>query len=348
MLPEDFDPNRAEAFTERLRTALNESAVILMISLGQRTGLFRAMAEHGPGTANQIAIRAGLHERYVREWLAAMVTGGVVEFDLSLESYRLPAEHARSLSRAALPLGLGWLARLIPMLGANEGRIVECFRNGGGVPESEYPGFPEFHVDLQAQLSAALPETVLPLVPGFDARLRDGIDVLEVGCGGGRVLESLAERYPASRFTGWEETGVPAGGSRAPNVRLYARSYTQPTAQPEFDVALTFWSLHTHPDPGRALRVIRGSLREGGFYLMQDVRGSSEPYNNVGHPMAPLVYAMSCLHCLSVALAEGGEGLGAFWGEELSLRLLREAGFGKIDVRQTSSDFTNNYYLAHA
>jgi len=346
VIPPDFDPNRAEAFSERVRTALNEAAVVLMISLGQRTGLFRAMAEHGPGTANQIAIRAGLHERYVREWLAAMVTGRVVEFDLSLQSYRLPAEHARSLSRGALPLGLGWLARLIPILGANEGRIVECFRTGGGVPESEYPDFVEFHEDLQAQLSAAVPETVLPLVPGLDARLRAGIDVLEVGCGGGRVLESLAERYPASRFTGWEESGVPGRGSAAPNVRLHARPYTDP-AEPEYDVALTFWSLHTHPDPGRALRVIRGALREGGLYLMQDVRGSSDAHNNVGHPMAPLVYAMSCLHCLGVSLAEGGEGLGAFWGEELSLRMLREAGFDSIDVRQTSSDFTNNYYLAY-
>jgi hypothetical protein len=213
VIPPDFDPNRAEAFSERVRSALNEAAVVLMISLGQRTGLFRAMAEHGPGTPNQIAIRAGLHERYVREWLAAMVTGGVVEFDVSLQSYRLPAEHARSLSRAALPLGLGWLARLIPILGANEGRIVECFRTGGGVAESEYPDFAAFHEDLQAQLSATIPRTVLPLVPGLDARLRAGIDVLEVGCGGGRVLESLAERYPASRFTTWAAINLGTNGS---------------------------------------------------------------------------------------------------------------------------------------
>ena len=129
-----FDTTAAEAFGERMMDTLNAGALSLMISVGHRTGLFDTMAEMEPATSAEIAERAGLDERYVREWLGAMVTGRVVDVEAGSGTYRLPPEHAASLTRAARPANMAVTCQWIPMLGSVESEIVECFRNGGGVP----------------------------------------------------------------------------------------------------------------------------------------------------------------------------------------------------------------------
>ena len=128
----DIDQARAEEFAERMVGVLNEGAIALMTSIGHRTGLFDAMAGLPPSTREEKASAAELNERYVREWLGAMVVGGVCQYDPENATYRLPQEHAAFLTRAASPDNIAAFAQYIPLLGSVEDGIVESFKNGGG------------------------------------------------------------------------------------------------------------------------------------------------------------------------------------------------------------------------
>ncbi|MCA1740860.1 MAG: transcriptional regulator, partial [Actinobacteria bacterium] len=138
----DLDQARAEEFAEKMVGVLNEGAIALMTSIGHRTGLFDAMAGLPPSTSQQIASAANLNERYVREWLGAMVVGKIIEHDPEEGTYQLPQEHAAFLTRAASPDNIAAFAQYIPLLGSVEDGIVESFKHGGGVP---YSAFPRFH-----------------------------------------------------------------------------------------------------------------------------------------------------------------------------------------------------------
>src|SRR3954470_18034866 len=135
MTVHEIDQTRAEAFGRKMLDVLNHAGLALMTSVGHRTGLFDVMARMPAATSQQIADEAGLSERYVREWLGAMVTGGVVEHAERENTYRLPPEHAASLTRAASPNAAAstqWLA----VLASAEDQVVEAFRHGRGVPYS--------------------------------------------------------------------------------------------------------------------------------------------------------------------------------------------------------------------
>jgi SAM-dependent methyltransferase len=352
----DFDAAKAAAFEERFVDALNAGALCLMASIGHRTGLFDAMADGAPGTSSEIAARAGLNERYVREWLGALATGGVVEIDAGSGTYRLPAEHAACLSRAATPNNLAVFAQYIPQLGAVETDIVDCFHKGGGVP---YARFARFH-DIMAEDSGqsvlpAIEAHILPLVPGLTARLERGIRVLDVGCGRGKAVNLLAARFPNSRFVGYdlsEEATAYAAEEAAraghDNVVFGARdlSMFDEEAEPEaFDLVTTFDAVHDQARPRAVLRGIRRSLKPDGVYLAQDIKGSSHVHHNLDHPIGTLLYTVSCLHCMTVSLAQGGEGLGAMWGRETAESLFREAGFETVEVHELAHDIQNYYYV---
>ena len=137
------DTERAEAFAGRMLDMLNSGALMVMASVGHRTGLFDALAAHGTGTSRELADAAGLDERYVREWLGAMTAGRIVELDPESGRYTLPTEHATWLTRAASPDNLAVEAQWITSLSTVEDDIVECFHSGGGVPYERYPRFHE-------------------------------------------------------------------------------------------------------------------------------------------------------------------------------------------------------------
>ena len=202
-VPSGFDRAKADAFAGRFLSALNNGALCLMVSVGHRTGLFDVMSQLSPATSDEIAAQAGLNERYVREWLGAMVTAGVIEIDPAALRFRLPAEHAAFLTRAAAADNMAVFAQYFAVMGSVEDDIVECFRKGGGVPYERFTRFHEVMAEDSGQsVLSSLESHILPLVPALTHRLARGIRVLDVGCGRGRIMIRLAELYPNSRFTG--------------------------------------------------------------------------------------------------------------------------------------------------
>lgn len=344
----------SEEFAERMLGVLNDGALALMISIGHRTGLFDAMAALPPASSAQIAAAAGLDERYVREWLAAMTTGRIVEHDPAELTFRLAPERAAWLTRAAGPGNLAIQAQYVGMLALVEDRIVDCFRHGGGVPYAAYPAFHRLMAEDSAAVhDAALLEGILPLAPGLVDRLDAGIDVLDVGCGSGHAVNLMAERFPRSRFVGLDISpeGLAAGTAEAArrglgNARFVRQDAATLAGGPGYDLVTTFDAVHDQARPDLVLRAIASSLRPGGVYLCVDIAASSTLAENLDHPIGTFLYAISCMHCMTVSLADGGMGLGTMWGQQKARRMLAEAGFTSVEARQVEGDIANTYYLA--
>jgi 2-polyprenyl-3-methyl-5-hydroxy-6-metoxy-1,4-benzoquinol methylase len=349
-----LDTERAGAFAERLLRTLNDGALCLMVSIGHRTGLFDAMSRMPPATTEAIAAGAGLNERYVREWLGAMVTSGVVQYDPASACYTLPAEHAASLTRAAGADNMAVFAQYIGGLGSIETDIVECFEKGGGVPYERFPRFHEVMAEDSGQsVMSCLESHILPLVPGLTDRLAQGIRVLDAGCGRGRALHRLATLYPNSRFTGMDLSTDAIAWARQQaagltNIEYIARDLSDfdRTAEAErYDFITTFDAVHDQAHPLNLLAGIHRALAPDGVYLMQDISGTGHVHLDIEHPIGTLLYTVSCMHCMTVSLAQGGEGLGAMWGEGKTREYLQRAGFRSVTKHRLAHDVQNNWYV---
>lgn len=348
------EPQGSEEFAGRMLQIMNDGATALMVSIGHKTGLFDTMAELPPSTSDEIAKAAGLQERYVREWLGAVTTGGILVHDPEALTFSLPPERAAWLTRAAGPANLASSTQLLSMMATVEDEVAERFRIGGGVPYSAFPKFHAFMAEDSAAIhDATLIEGILPLVPGIVERLQAGIDVADIGCGSGHAINLMAEAFPASRFTGIDlsEEAIAAARKEAKakgltNARFEARDAATLDHSEQFDFVTTFDAVHDQARPDLALAGIAASLRPGGVYLCVDIKGSSTVAGDMELPLAPMLYAVSTLHCMTVSLAEGGLGLGTMWGEKVARRMLADAGFTSIELREIPEDIANNYYVA--
>ncbi len=351
---QELEQTKAEAFAEKMLGVINNGALALMISIGHRTGLFDMMTTLPPSASEEIAGAANLNERYVREWLGAMVTGGIVEHDPIKGTYCLPPEHAAFLTRAASPNNLAVTTQFIALLGGVEDAVVECFGRGGGVPYSAYPRFHQVMAEESNQtVASGLVEFILPLAPGLIEDLRAGIEVLDVGCGRGHTLNLMAEAFPESRFTGYDfsEEGIASALAEAErmgltDVRFEVKDVASLSEFNQFGLVTAFDAIHDQAQPAKVLQSIANALRPDGIFLMQDIAGSSHLHKNLGHPLGPFGYTISCMHCMTVSLASDGAGLGAMRGEEKARRMLADAGFYKVEVKQLPHDIVNYYYVA--
>jgi SAM-dependent methyltransferase len=341
-------------FAERMGQMMNDAALVLMVSVGHRTGLFDVMAAMPAATSAEIAAEAGLDERYVREWLAAMTTGRIVDHDGAAGSFSLPADHAAWLTRAAGVDNLAVQAQYVGLLAMVEDRIVDCFRHGGGVPYSAFPRLQAVMAeDTGAVHDATLIDVTLTLVPGLVGRLEQGVDVADIGCGSGHAINLMAEAFPLSRFAGFDfsDTGLAAAMAEADhkgltNVRFEKRDAARLGETARFDLITTFDSVHDQARPDLVLAGIARALRPGGVYLCVDFAASSKLSENLDHPFGPFGYTISCMHCMTVSLADGGMGLGAMWGEQKAQEMLTGAGFTSIEAAHVDGDIANTYFIA--
>jgi SAM-dependent methyltransferase len=283
-----------------------------------------------------------------------MVTGGLVEYRPETKTYRLPAEHAASLTRTGALGNFAVFGQHVAMMGLMQDQVVELFRTGKGMEYGDYPCFHEIMAEDSGQtVTAQIFDVILPLAEGLTERLETGIDVLDAGCARGSALIEMAKRFPQSRFTGYDlcadaiefanDTAHEAGLT---NIRFETRDLTGYDEKAKFDFIASFDAVHDQKDPQGLLRGLRGALKPGGVYLMQDIGGSARLENNLDFPMASLLYAVSTFHCTPVSLAQGGEGLGTMWGWETAEAMLKEAGFSNVERNVLPHDPMNVWFVA--
>jgi 2-polyprenyl-3-methyl-5-hydroxy-6-metoxy-1,4-benzoquinol methylase len=354
MTPQELNQSKVEEFGEKMVSVMNSAATALMTSIGHQTGLFDTMADLPPSTSKQIATAAKLNERYVREWLGAMVTGRVVEYHPIDGTYALPPEHAAWLTRAAGSNNLARETQCVAMLGEVEQGIVESFRTGGGMLYSAFPRFQQLMAEgSRANAHATLFDTTLPLVPGMVERLQVGIDIADIGCGQGHAINLMAQAFPQSRFIGYEfsEEAIAVGRADAKqmglsNAHFEVKDVATLAMSGQFDFITAFDAIHDQAQPATVLQRIANALRADGTFLMVDIAASSKLEENLDHMLGPWIYTISCMHCMTVSLALDGAGLGAMWGEQKALQMLADAGFTHVEVKRNESDLFNNYYIA--
>ncbi len=351
----NIDTIKVDAFGEKLIGMLNQSSMSIMTSIGHRTGLFDTMSKLEPSTSEQIAEAANLNERYVREWLGAMTAGEFITYNPETSAYYLPAEHAACLTREASPNNISVFAQYIPLMGDVEDKIINCFKYGGGVGYSEFKRFHEVMVEDSFQtVVSGLFDHILPLVTGIMERLKEGISVLDVGCGRGVALTKMAKEFPNSKFLGYdlseeaiEFAKAEAEAQNLTNIQFKVRDLTtfDEDSNEQFDFITSFDAIHDQARPDRVLKGIYNSLRNDGIYLMQDIAGSTDLHKNLDHPVGPFLYTVSTMHCMTVSLAQGGAGLGTMWGEEKAVEMLNDAGFSNVEIKKLDHDFQNNFYV---
>ena len=289
----------------------------------------------------------------MRENLGALTTGGVVEHDEANDTYFLPPEHAACLTTAAGPDNLALMMQLVPMVAEVEQEVLRCFREGGGVPYDRYPTFHRRMADMtRATVDASLIDGTVGLVPELRADLERGIDVADIGCGSGYAINVLARAFPNSRFTGFDLCAEPIAVAQAQaeewgleNVRFEVRDVTELGETEAFDWILTLDAVHDQAHPDRVLAGIAQALRPDGVYFCVDVSASSHVHDNIDHPLGPVLYTVSTMHCMTVSLAYDGAGLGAVWGEQTAVAMLADAGFSKVTAEHVEGDPINVTYI---
>ena len=340
-------------FEDYLMDVMNKASIALMLSVGHRTKLFDSMSDSTWMTSQQLADKSNLNERYVREWLGAMVTGNIVDYDPSSKAYLLSENKAKFLSREG-SFNFASSMQWIPALAYVEDKIVNCFENGGGVPYESYHRFHEVMAEESGQtVLPALIDKILPLVPNLVDDLTKGIKVLDVGCGSGQALNLMAKNFPNSHFTGYDfsSEAVQIGKKESEKIGNKNTSFEVQDVEhfpsgKKFDLVTAFDAIHDQAAPAIVLENIKNAVKDNGVFLMQDIGSSSQLENNKTHPLGPFLYTVSCLHCMTVSLALNGHGLGAMWGKEKAIQMLNEAGFSNVSVKQLPHDPINYYYIA--
>jgi 2-polyprenyl-3-methyl-5-hydroxy-6-metoxy-1,4-benzoquinol methylase len=345
----------SDNFSEYLIDTINKGALSLMLSIGHRAKLFDLMSTLPPSSIKEIAEKSKLNERYVKEWLGAMVTGKIIDYDSEDNTFTLAKEKAQYLTREDSIYNFAASMQWIPVLAQVEDEILECFSKGGGVPYSSYHRFHEVMAEESYQtVVTGLIEHILPLAPNLINKLEKGIKVLDIGCGMGKAVNMMAKHFPNSTFYGYDLSvqAIEVAKKEAtkignPNTFFQVQDILNLNIIEKFDFVTAFDAIHDQPKPDEVLRNIYKSLNNGGMFLMQDILASTPLKDNVAHPLGPFLYTISCLHCVSVSLSQNGAGLGAMWGKEKAIEMLKEAGFSNVEVKTLPHDFQNYYYTSY-
>jgi 2-polyprenyl-3-methyl-5-hydroxy-6-metoxy-1,4-benzoquinol methylase len=350
-----MDRERSQQFMQKVVGDVGNAMASALVYVGDRVGLFRAMAGKGPMQTADLAEATGVHPRYVEEWLGAMVCAGYVDYDAAADAFELPAEHAVFLTDPDTEFYLGGLFNGLPGLMSMAPRLAAAFESGRGVSFAEFgEGLPEALEQMNRPVyENRLVRSWLPAMPEVLERLKAGGRAIDVGCGTGIVPLTLARAFPGAHVE-----GLDLDARSIAIARRYAREqglaervvFTQAPAEslatePGYDLVTTFDVIHDLPDPLGVMRRIREALADGGTYLMVEPKVDDTLEGNLGNPFAKMMFAISCLHCVPQSLAQGGSGLGACWGPGRAKQMALDAGFGRFETLSVRSPAMAFYAL---
>jgi len=348
-----MDQEKVEALAFRVVGDMAASFSMALGHIGDRLGLFKTLAGAGPVTSEQLASKTGLNERYVREWLKAMVAAEYIDYDLETGRFVMTAEQEFVLANDGSPLSAGGPLQFTTPTVLNTPRIMDAFRNGGGMAYSDMggdvaegiarlfgPGYTNFLVS-----------DWLPAVPGLTDRLSRGIHVADVGCGWGISTVTMAAAYPKSRFLGidYDPSSIDrarrlAAERQVRNIHWVAAPAHHLPAAPSHDLICTFDCIHDMVDPRATLRAIHGALAADGVYLWSEPNASDNPLEN-RNPVGKAFACVSPLHCMTVSLAHDGAGLGTTIGERGVRALAEETGFSRVEKLPIQNPFNQFFAL---
>ncbi|MCX4745314.1 methyltransferase domain-containing protein [Kitasatospora sp. NBC_01287] len=307
----------------------------LCTSLGDRLGIYAAMAEGGPMTAARLAERTGLQERYLREWLAAQVAGEYVTYDPRTDSYLLPEEHAAVLADPSVPTYAAGFFTMLQAMYGTEDVLMDAFRTGQGVgweehSEALFAGTAKF---FRPGYAGALVPEWIPAMNGTERKLTAGAEVADVGCGYGWSTMLMARAYPASHFTGFDfhQPSIDRARELAAEQGLSERVGFEVAGAQDFpgdryDLITFFDCLHDMGDPGGALHHAEQALAPDGACMIVEPNASADVRENA-NPVGRVVVSASVALCLPAALAQHGpQAMGNHAGEEAMRRLADDAG----------------------
>ncbi|MBW2415770.1 MAG: methyltransferase domain-containing protein, partial [Deltaproteobacteria bacterium] len=328
--------------------------VSLMIHLGDRLGLYRALAGAGPLSAADLAQRTGLKERWLLEWLRGQAAARLLDYHEDGDCFELSA-----VGTAVLADEEGSTAFAAGAFGAPSGpemveRLADAFRTGMGLSYQDHGPSAAHRTErmLGPWTRRTLVPQIIPALDGVDAKLRAGASVADVGCGAGVALLAMAEAYPASRFHGYDPSGHAIDRAREQvterglsNVELHTAGGEKLPDEPTYDFVITLDCIHDMTHPAEVIASIRRALRPDGTWMIKDIRSQPRFKDNLRNPLLAMFYGFSVSACMSSALSEpGGAGLGTLgFNPEVAERMTREAGF----TRFTPHDFedpANLYY----
>ncbi len=348
-----MEQERIEQLASRVVGDMGGAFTMALGYIGDRLGLFRALAEAGPLTSEELAAKTGLNERYVREWLRAMVAAEYIEYDANSRKYVMTEEQAFVLANEDSPMFVGGAFHFTTPSILNVPKILDAFRHGGGISYSEIgdeipeaierffrPGYVHFLV-----------RDWLNTVPGLTARLARGAQVVDIGCGCGQSTIAIARAFPASRVLGIDYHRPSIARARKlaatyhlPNVEFLEGPAHEIPRERRYDLICSFDCIHDMVDPRATLRAIHDALADDGVYVWSEPNASAQAHEN-RNPLGKVFHAISPLHCMTVSLAHNGEGLGTVIGEEGARALAAEAGFAAFERLPIENPFNQFFAL---
>lgn len=339
-----IDQDRLMAFVFRAVDEVGATLNTALVVLGDKLGYYRALADHGPLTAEGLAEHTSTAAPYAREWLNAQAAGGFVEFDEASGHYVLPAEHAVALTDSSSPAYLPGLFQIALGTVADSGTLAEAARTGAGVGWHEHgddviDGCERF---FAPSYQAYLVDAWLPAA-GVDEALRRGIEVADIGCGHGASTVLMARAFPASRFVGsdYHEESITVARERADAAGVTANTTFETTlaadvAGERFDLVTTFDALHDMGDPAGAARHVHDLLGDDGQWLIVEPMAGDRPQDNF-NPVGRAYYGFSTLLCTPASLSQDvGAAIGTQAGPAVVSQIVTGAGFASCETVTTT------------
>lgn len=355
--PQPIDQAKAEEFVHKVLGDVTAWLSTNLTAIGDRLGLFKELHTNGPATSEELAHRAGIQERYAREWLAALAARGYLDYDGGTQRFALPPEHAPVLAQEGGPVFLGGIHEQVAGMPALVPRLIEAFRGGGGVSQAEYGD--DFYEGIERLTNGWFENLLVPVwiasAPELKSKLEAGATIADVGTGYGRGPIKMAQEFPTIQVVGYD-VHAPSVRQAKTNAeiagvsdRVQFRQMDVARGLPEsYDVITTFDVIHDSADPRGLLEAIRGSLNPGGLYVCVDINCEDTLEGNLNNPLGAFFYGISVMYCMTTSLAAGGEGLGTAGLPESKFReIASQAGFKSVERLPLDNPF-NNVYVAYA